>query len=81
MGANSSKIQNYVIGYNSNTHTLDPSSRKTYNKENKIIKVQISHNKTETIPIQSPLLTVGWLLSEVIRRYNEYSSNNLKPVV
>lgn len=80
MGANSTNIQDYVINYNESTiQGGTANSRKIWDKTSKKIRVQLFQNKIEVIPIQNSLLTVGWLLSEVFRRYNEHFSNNIKP--
>ena len=81
MGTQSSiaqTVRNYKIEYAS---TLLPdhkplSGRRLYNQKGKVIRVEIVHGKVETILCEDPLLTVGWLLSEVTRRYNDYFSIN-----
>ena len=40
--------------------------------QTKTMQVKIIESDIESIQIDDPNLTVGWLLSEVTRRYNEY---------
>lgn len=59
-------------------HKTPNHTRKPCNVKGKKVKVLIDHNIVEHIPIESNDLTVGWLLSEVTRRYNVHYNKKVK---
>lgn len=50
--------------------------RPRYNAATKTVKVIVDKGITENIQISDNELTVGWLLSEVTRRYDKYYEDN-----
>ena len=75
-------MQNYKIKYSDSRDVENNivNNRKIAFQKGKIINVKLFDNNVEKILWEDSNLTVGWLLSEVTRRYNRYFElQNLDP--
>jgi serine/threonine protein kinase len=76
-GSRSSVNEDYKLTYDEDYHIKNSVYYRPYFKEkDKSVKVLIDKGIVETIPITDADLTVGWLLSEVVRRYDNAYEND-----